>query len=224
MATKCIYISPRSGSPTVFEKITDAISMMKNRKEARMRSFTNRQDAIDYSITGITKFPSCASNSVHKPLQQQPPPPPVILDQPSASGDVVLTVKSPSISSPSISADKPAYRGPKSQELVQFRKMIEQGKLDAVAETAWRNPRYLIGSGDTPSILKVTRRERLPENESSFLIIAILCTSSGKFPIQCSARGSACEKSIDVRETTRHNRRRKIYSAAVRQEERSLLP
>lgn len=51
--------------------------------------------------------------------------------------------------------EKSLYRGPKSQDLVTFRKLIEQNKVDAVLETVWKNPRYLIGSGDTPTILKV---------------------------------------------------------------------
>lgn len=59
---------------------------------------------------------------------------------------------------PSNTLDKSPFRGPKSQELVQFRKSIEQGKLDVVREIIWNNPRYLIGSGDTPTILKESAR------------------------------------------------------------------
>lgn len=51
-----------------------------------------------------------------------------------------------------------SFRGPTSQELVKFRKCIEQGNCEAVYDTIWMNPRYLIGSGDTPSILKESFR------------------------------------------------------------------
>lgn len=52
--------------------------------------------------------------------------------------------------------EKPtAFRGPKSQDLVKFRKAIESGNLELVRTTVWDNPRYLISSGDTPSILQV---------------------------------------------------------------------
>lgn len=143
-----------------------------------MRSFASRQDAIDFSVTGITRLPSQASNSVHKPLQQQEPT--MTLERqihanqtPGANGEVSLTIgvkqviasattaaekptTTPVTDKPTTTAnDKPAFRSLKSQELVLFRKMIEQGKLDAVVEAVWRNPRYLIGSGDTPTILKV---------------------------------------------------------------------
>lgn len=42
--------------------------------------------------------------------------------------------------------------------MVQFRKKIEQGNYELVYETIWANPRYLIGSGDTPTILKESFR------------------------------------------------------------------
>lgn len=51
-----------------------------------------------------------------------------------------------------------SFRGPTSQELVKFRKAIEQDNYETVFDTIWSNPRYLIGSGDTPSILKESFR------------------------------------------------------------------
>lgn len=41
---------------------------------------------------------------------------------------------------------------------MKFRKSIEQGNYESVYDTIWTNPRYLIGSGDTPSILKESFR------------------------------------------------------------------
>ncbi|XP_043516766.1 ankyrin repeat and LEM domain-containing protein 2 isoform X1 [Frieseomelitta varia] len=46
------------------------------------------------------------------------------------------------------------FKAPRSQELVCFRKLIKDGDLYAVKTTVWGNPRYLIGSGDTPAILQ----------------------------------------------------------------------
>nr|XP_012146696.1 PREDICTED: ankyrin repeat and LEM domain-containing protein 2 isoform X2 [Megachile rotundata] len=46
------------------------------------------------------------------------------------------------------------FKAPRSQDLVCFRKLIKDGDLYAVKTTIWGNPRYLIGSGDTPAILQ----------------------------------------------------------------------
>ncbi|KAF7397844.1 hypothetical protein HZH68_009066 [Vespula germanica] len=46
------------------------------------------------------------------------------------------------------------FKGPKTQDLICFKKLIESGDLDAVKDTIWGNPRYLISSGDTPAILQ----------------------------------------------------------------------
>lgn len=47
------------------------------------------------------------------------------------------------------------FKAPRSQDLVCFRKLIKDGNLYAVRTIVWVNPRYLIGSGDTPAILQV---------------------------------------------------------------------
>ncbi|XP_060830674.1 ankyrin repeat and LEM domain-containing protein 2 [Bombus pascuorum] len=46
------------------------------------------------------------------------------------------------------------FKAPRSQDLICFKKLIKDGDLYAVKTTIWGNPRYLIGSGDTPAILQ----------------------------------------------------------------------
>ncbi|XP_076767154.1 ankyrin repeat and LEM domain-containing protein 2 isoform X1 [Xylocopa sonorina] len=46
------------------------------------------------------------------------------------------------------------FKTPQPQELVCFKKLIHYGDLYDVKTTVWGNPRYLIGSGDTPAILQ----------------------------------------------------------------------
>ncbi|KAH8274229.1 hypothetical protein KR018_009715 [Drosophila ironensis] len=52
------------------------------------------------------------------------------------------------------SGERPAFRAPTKQELVEFRKQIEAGNLERVRRVVWENPRFLISSGDTPTSLK----------------------------------------------------------------------
>ncbi|KAH8336196.1 hypothetical protein KR074_010190, partial [Drosophila pseudoananassae] len=52
------------------------------------------------------------------------------------------------------SGERPAFRAPTKQELVEFRKQIEAGNVDRVKRIVWENPRFLISSGDTPTSLK----------------------------------------------------------------------
>uniref|UniRef100_A0A182TAM9 ANKLE2 third alpha/beta domain-containing protein n=1 Tax=Anopheles maculatus TaxID=74869 RepID=A0A182TAM9_9DIPT len=49
---------------------------------------------------------------------------------------------------------KSPFVGPSSQKLVAFRKLIEANNIDEVRTMIQQNPRYLISSGDTPTILK----------------------------------------------------------------------
>lgn len=112
----------------VFEVKEEAFALLKSHKEARLKIFLNNADAIKFSQNGYEPPPSNTSNN------------------PSSS----LTLSS--------MMEKSPYRGPKSQDLVIFRKNIEQGKIEMVLQTIWQNPRYLIGSGDTPTILKESFR------------------------------------------------------------------
>jgi len=52
------------------------------------------------------------------------------------------------------SLEKSNFPAPKSQDLVKFRKEIEQNNVQNVYELINLNPRYLVSSGDTPAILK----------------------------------------------------------------------
>jgi hypothetical protein len=47
------------------------------------------------------------------------------------------------------------FKSLKPQNLTQFRKVIEYGDIESVKTTIWENPRYLVGNGDTPTILHV---------------------------------------------------------------------
>lgn len=66
-------------------------------------------------------------------------------------------------SSQTLDVEKSLFKGPKIQELVQFRKLIEKGDIENTRATVWSNPRYLISGADTPVILHVRWRMSLIE-------------------------------------------------------------
>lgn len=47
------------------------------------------------------------------------------------------------------------FKSLKSEDLVAFRRLIESGELDKVKEAVHSNPKFLVSSGDTPSIIQV---------------------------------------------------------------------
>lgn len=57
-----------------------------------------------------------------------------------------------------VSRDVPSgvnFKSLKSEDLVAFRRLIEGGELDKVINAVNSNPRFLVSSGDTPSIIQV---------------------------------------------------------------------
>ena len=49
-----------------------------------------------------------------------------------------------------------SFKSPRTQDLTaKLRKAVEKGDEVAFSELVWDNPRYLIGSGDNPTIVQV---------------------------------------------------------------------
>lgn len=67
---------------------------------------------------------------------------------------LIFVLAPPPNQPPMRSLEKSNFPAPKSQDLVKFRKEIEQNNVQKVYEMICLNPRYLVSSGDTPSILK----------------------------------------------------------------------
>lgn len=54
-----------------------------------------------------------------------------------------------------ISSSSFSFKSLKSEDLVAFRRFIEGGELEKVKQAVNSNPRFLVSSGDTPSIIQV---------------------------------------------------------------------
>ena len=51
-----------------------------------------------------------------------------------------------------------SFKSPRTQDLTaKLRKAVEKGDEVAFHDLVWKNPRYLIGSGDNPTIVQVRR-------------------------------------------------------------------
>lgn len=49
-----------------------------------------------------------------------------------------------------------SFKSPRTQDLTaKLRKAVEKGDEMAFTELVWSNPRYLIGSGDNPTVVQV---------------------------------------------------------------------
>lgn len=54
-----------------------------------------------------------------------------------------------------------SYKSPRTQDLTaKLRKAVEKGDTATFSELIWSNPRYLIGSGDNPTIVQVKKQQQ----------------------------------------------------------------
>lgn len=126
-----IQIQDPDGYINVFQDKLEALKVVKKYKKARFKAFSYYHEAAEFAVHGS----DCPNNNT------------------TIDG---LSFNKTGNESPQTVGEKPSpFRGPKSQDLVRLRKAIEAGDLELVRTTVWDNPRYLISSGDTPSILQV---------------------------------------------------------------------
>ncbi|KAH1021064.1 hypothetical protein HUJ04_010625 [Dendroctonus ponderosae] len=125
-----VYIpnEQNDGSTNVFEDKESALKLAKKHKKSRFKSFQFYHKAVDFSTKG---YEGPTSNSLADKCD-------------SEKKDVASPVGEKS--SP--------FRTPRPQELTDFRANIEKGHAYTVRTMIDYNPRYLVSSGDTPSILQ----------------------------------------------------------------------
>lgn len=142
---------------SVFDSRDEAFKAMKKHKESRLKCFKTRDEAVYFSQFGHEKGSGNGAESSEIPATTPSPIANDANESNAANGNFSLTLVNIR-PQPADRGEKSSFRGPTSQALVKFRKCIEQSNYESVEETVWANPRYLIGSGDTPSILKESCR------------------------------------------------------------------
>ncbi|KAK4887667.1 hypothetical protein RN001_003938 [Aquatica leii] len=112
-------------SSTIYKDKNEALKLVKKYKKARFKAFNYYHEAVEFAVHG-SEYPIIVKPNIENVTNKEY----------------------------NVGEKPPAFRGPKSQDLVKLRKNIELGLIDVVSTTIWENPRYLISSGDTPSILQ----------------------------------------------------------------------
>ncbi|XP_058443488.1 ankyrin repeat and LEM domain-containing protein 2 homolog [Malaya genurostris] len=118
------YKEPELSIKSFYNDKEEALKVLKSHKEARLKAFRTSEEAVYFYLNGPSD-----------PL-------------PTA------TPKSPTGTPSKLKVEKTPFKAPKSQELVAFRKLIEKNSLDLARDMIQQNPRYLVSSGDMPTILK----------------------------------------------------------------------
>lgn len=124
----------------VYTDKKDALQAVKGMKGARFKAFSNREDAEKFAKGICDYYPS--------PSKSTPCVSPV---KPGVS-----IVKADSMEVDTINREKAnSYKSPRTQDLTaELRKAVEKGDEVAFSKLVWSNPRYLIGSGDNPTIVQ----------------------------------------------------------------------
>ncbi|KAG5889275.1 hypothetical protein JTB14_007037 [Gonioctena quinquepunctata] len=119
-----------NGVPNVFEDKLEALKIAKKNKKSRFKAFQFYHEAVEFAYNG-SEFPN---------------------NNTTVNGSLIQ--KSLSDTAQAVGEKASPFKGPKPQELVELRKAIENGNIKFVRDLIWQNPRYLVSSGDTPSILQ----------------------------------------------------------------------
>lgn len=126
----------------VYEDKKEALQAVKMNKGSRFKAFTNREDAEKFARGSCDYFPSPSKTSL--PLSP-------VKTAPVFSNDGLYLSESETASKERANS----YKNPRTQDLTaKLRKAVEKGDEDAFSDLIWSNPRYLIGSGDNPTIVQ----------------------------------------------------------------------
>ncbi|NXH23045.1 ANKL2 protein, partial [Bucco capensis] len=124
----------------VYEDKKEALQAVKMLKGSRFKAFANREDAEKFAKGICDYFPSPSKSS--------------LCLSPVKLGSFRDGLCSPETESANKERAN-SYKSPRTQDLTaKLRKAVEKGDTAAFSELIWSNPRYLIGSGDNPTVVQ----------------------------------------------------------------------
>ncbi|XP_068422949.1 ankyrin repeat and LEM domain-containing protein 2 [Clinocottus analis] len=123
----------------VYTDKKDALQAVKMMKGARFKAFPNREDAEKFAKGICDYFPSPnKSTACVSPVK-----PGLVICKDNMEVDTINRERANS------------FKSPRTQDLTaKLRKAVEKSDEVTFGELVWSNPRYLIGSGDNPTIVQ----------------------------------------------------------------------
>ncbi|XP_027699956.1 ankyrin repeat and LEM domain-containing protein 2 isoform X1 [Vombatus ursinus] len=126
----------------VYEDKKEALQAVKMIKGSRFKAFSNREDAEKFAKGICDYFPSPSKTCF--PLSP-------VKTVPFFNQDGLCSPESESVNKERANS----FKSPRTQDLTaRLRKAVEKGDEAMFSELIWNNPRYLIGSGDNPTVVQ----------------------------------------------------------------------
>ncbi|XP_038202637.1 ankyrin repeat and LEM domain-containing protein 2 isoform X2 [Arvicola amphibius] len=130
----------------VYEDKKEALQAVKLIKGSRFKAFPTREDAEKFARGVCDYFPS-----PNKTMSSLSPVKAVPLFGSGGLKDCLCLAESETVNKERANS----YKSPRTQDLTaKLRKAVEKGDEDTFSDLIWNNPRYLIGSGDNPTIVQ----------------------------------------------------------------------
>ncbi|XP_046957010.1 ankyrin repeat and LEM domain-containing protein 2 isoform X1 [Lynx rufus] len=130
----------------VYEDKKEALQAVRMIKGSRFKAFSSREDAEKFARGLCDYFPSPSkASSALSPVKTAP------LMSGGGLKDGLYPPESETVNKERANS----YKTPRTQDLTaKLRKAVEKGEDDTFSDLTWSNPRYLIGSGDNPTIVQ----------------------------------------------------------------------
>nr|XP_012603080.1 ankyrin repeat and LEM domain-containing protein 2 isoform X1 [Microcebus murinus] len=167
-------IPARNERVHVYENKKEALQAVKMIKGSRFKAFSTREDAEKFARGVCDYFPSPSKTSL--PLSP-------VKTAPLFSNDGLSLSESETVNKERANS----YKNPRTQDLTaKLRKAVEKGEEDTFCDLVWSNPRYLIGSGDNPTIVQEGCRYNImhvaaKENQASICQLAVATLENPDF-------------------------------------------
>ncbi|NXS62368.1 ANKL2 protein, partial [Brachypteracias leptosomus] len=132
----------------VYEDKKEALQAVKMIKGSRFKAFSNREDAEKFAKGICDYFPSPSKSSLClSPVKMGS-------FNRGKGGVFIYGLCSPETETANKERAN-SYKSPRTQDLTaKLRKAVEKGDTATFSELIWSNPRYLIGSGDNPTVVQ----------------------------------------------------------------------